>query len=387
MHKSPVVIATGAGELSSGLIKLFPKDYFWLTVLGIFSLVVFINAQDDFSYDYRHYIKYFEDLGGIELSDLIDGIYNSFPIPYVMIPPTGSFELGFGLLVWLLMQIFGKASLVYAIIGSISIAVRFWVLRKMGLGWGWLIIVNVYAITLFESNAIRLGCAITLFLYGLLLICQRNSIFYIGGIFVLACLFHFQLLFQIFFFLLIYLSIELIVKSKISLIGYILVILIGTLLVREFQESFGFGKYVDYIGVTALAGGFNVVTSLALMVVGMFLVRMFPELKNSCESRINDREVKVWFAASMVIIPALVVYILLNNMGAVGDRVWQMAFIIFASIAFAKISKQRNNRIEIISLFLLILVATINVIYRYPLSNFFYPLSPYVEIDSTFPIL
>jgi hypothetical protein len=88
----------------------------------------------------------------------------------------------------------------------------------------------------------------------------------------------------------------------------------------------------------------------------------------------------------MVMIPALAIYIFVTNMGALGDRLWQMAFVIFAFNARKIIWKDQLDSIGFIFLALLILVANVNVIYRYPLSNFFYPFSKYIELDPTFLI-
>lgn len=369
------------------MIKINLRDYVWLLLVGGLAFFVFINAQEDFSYDYIHYMNYFNALGGVSFGTLVEGIYDSFPIPYVVIPPSGSFEIGFGFFAWSLMQIFENESLVYAIIACISITVRFWVLRKIGVSWGWIIAVNVYAITLFEANAIRLGCSVTLFLCGLLLIYQGRSLFFAILIFIAAGLFHLQIFFEVFLFLFVYFFAEFIAGSKIRLMIYISTVIFGVVILRIFTNYLGFGKYADYLNIKSLAGGLNVVTVLGLLVVLIFLIKIFMVSEDVYKDIIVLNEVRVWFSVAMVIVPALAIYIFINNMGALGDRIWQMTFVIFSFNAGTKVWKRKIGGVGTVFLSLLILVANINVIYRYPLSNFFYPFVEYIEIDSSFPIL
>ena len=371
-------------EVTLNVTNLNSRDYFWLFFVGFLSFAAFISAQEDFSYDYIHYINYFNVLGDFSFNAVLGSIYNTFPLPYVVVPPSGFFEIGFGTFVWILMQMFGSAPLTYALIASLSIAIRFWLLRKMELPWGWIIAINVYAVTLFEANAIRLGCSITLFLYGLLLIHNQKSLFFVFSIFILASLFHLQIFFQIAFFLFVYFFIKLVAGTKIRLAIYIAIIIFGGISLRIFSGILGFGKYVDYLNVESLAGGINVVTSLGLLVVLIFLLRVFLVPKNIYEGLISKHEARVWLAVTMTIIPALVIYVLIDNMGALGDRVWQMAFVVFAFNVGAKIWRCRVGSVGTVFLSLLIFVTNVNVIYRYTLSNFFYPFVKYTEIDPTF---
>lgn len=386
MSKFSITETFTANKIAANFTKLSRKDYFWFLCVGLVSFIIFIRAQEDFSYDYFHYINYFGVLGDFDFKDLVGSIQDSFPLPYIIIPPSGFFEIGFGVFTWMLLQIFGNESFVYALIASFSISARFWILRKMALGWGWAIAINVYAITLFEANAIRLGCSITLFLYGLLFAYQKKSLFSIFFIFSLAGLFHLQIFFAVGLFSFVYLFGKVVVGSKIRLAIYVLMIIVFSIFVRIYTDFLGFGKYVDYLDVESLAGGINIVTSLGLLVVLIFLLKIFLMPRRIFESMISTNETLVWFSAIMVMIPALAIYIFVTNMGALGDRLWQMAFVIFAFNARKIIWKDQLDSIGFIFLALLILVANVNVIYRYPLSNFFYPFSKYIELDPTFLI-
>jgi hypothetical protein len=202
----------------------------------------------------------------------------------------------------------------------------------------------------------------------------------------LAGLFHLQIFFAVGLFSFVYLFGKVVVGSKIRLAIYVLMIIVFSIFVRIYTDFLGFGKYVDYLDVESLAGGINIVTSLGLLVVLIFLLKIFLMPRRIFESMISTNETLVWFSAIMVMIPALAIYIFVTNMGALGDRLWQMAFVIFAFNARKIIWKDQLDSIGFIFLALLILVANVNVIYRYPLSNFFYPFSKYIELDPTFLI-
>jgi EpsG family len=362
------------------VLALKQIDYLYLLMVGLLSFLAFIYAGEDFSYDYIHYLNYFEVLAEMEFNDLVQSIIDQFPFPYVYLPPTGLFEFGFAILAWLIMKLFGSASLGYAVIGSSSIVMRTWLLRKMGVPWIWLLLISVYGITLFEANAIRLGCAFTLFLLGVMFALQRKSAASILLTFLLASLFHLQILFEVFFFLVAFFFGKLMFGTQIRLtISILLSVSLGVSTVAII-EQLGLVKFDDYAGVISLAGGINIVSTLGILIwltTCWYLIRIPSYIYYE---KISHLDIRVWISIVLAGIPALVLFVSVTSMGAITDRFWQVAFMTLVSISFAKSWRHRIRWHQMFLLSALVLVASVNVIFRYPLSNFFYPLVPYTVI-------
>lgn len=369
-----------ADKLYDSRLKEF--DLVFIIFVWLLSFFIFFNAKLDFSYDYTHYLTYFEVLSNLSFDELLKNMTDKFP--YVYLPPSGLFEIGFASLAWFMMALFGKASVSYAVIGSTSITVRIWLLRKMGVRWGWIILTNIYSITLFEANAIRLGCAFTLFLFGVMLALQRRPVVQICIFFLLASLFHLQILFEIFFFMLAFFGQRQLLGSKLRLIiSVILIVAFGASSVGIF-EQFGLSKLEDYAGVFSKSGGINVVSLLGILIWLSICWHFILMSKSTYSVNISQPDSRVWMAIVFAGMPSLILYVFVTNMGAIGDRFWQIAFMSLVSISFAGVWRGRIRRYQVLLLLALVFVATVNVIFRYPLSNFFYPLASYTLIDSSF---
>lgn len=369
-------------NVSSSRVSLV--DRFILALVGFSSFLIFINAGEDFSYDYIHYLDYFRLLEESQLSELIVGLWNMLPLPYVYIPPSGHFEVGFGALVWLLMQLFGSAPLSYAVIGSFSIMARIWILRNMDVHWGWIAVVNIYAITMFEANAIRLGCGFTLLLFGLLQMFRGKSSVHITTIFIMAGLFHLQTFLWSIFFLVTISGNGMIIATRLRLTLATALIFVLCIFAAGGIEQMGYGKLEDYAGVSSGSGGINFVSALGLLLWAVALGWLICMPREMYRLVLGNPRSRAWVATLVAGVPGLALYVFGTNIGAVGDRTWQVSFMMMAMLALTGDWRRRMGTIEVWLLVVLVLTATINVIYRYPLSNFFYPLTPYTEIDSSF---
>ena len=77
---------------------------------------------------------------------------------------------------------------------------------------------------------------------------------------------------------------------------------------------------------------------------------------------------------------SLLFYILLTNVAVIGDRSWQFAFMILLPMLFIKWEARRKLLIPLFLSFILVFISSVNVLYRYPLSNFFTPFFPSIVL-------
>lgn len=345
-------------------------------LIWVLSLAAFARAQDDFSYDYVHYIGYFKEILDMRGADLAENIAERWPLPYLYVPPTGLFELGFALPAWALLQVTGSPSLTYALIAATSLALRCAVMRRMGTPWLVVVLVNVYAATLFEANAIRLGCAFTVLMIGLARY-QRGAR---GGatlwILLAAGALHLQALLFSVAFIALHVLFRLLPPNQWRLLLVGLALAASTAAAVLGVSSLGFvPKLEDYADKAAAAGGLTLVSGLGLLVLGAASLQI---IATAPRRAARDTPPDLWTLVVLTTIPALVFLLLATSMGALGDRIWQLAFTLLTSTAFTHRSSSMRLQKQLIVLILL--VSNLNVVVRYPLSNLFHPLLPYTHI-------
>lgn len=366
-----------------------PKSVEWFFILssGLVSLIIFLNATDSFSYDHIHYIRYFNELKNVGLRDLLTSTLELLPYPYIFIPPGGLFEFGFGFTAWALMLVFQDALVAYAVIGAISISIRVWVLRSIGVTWLWVIVLNIYAITLFEANAIRLGCAFTLLLLGLRFILLGKKMVLTFFFFLAAILFHLQTILFVILFSLVFYGYKLFASSQGRLAVLIFLMSLIIFLVFNILSDLGISKLEDYVEKNSAATGVTSISVLGLLVMVFAIGKFFVAKKRNYYALTVELRTKVWLATIVAAVPALLLLFLATSAGALGDRLWQLSFAMISSLIFSNYGRNKNNRWAGVSLIFLMGVSVVNVIYRYPLSNFFYPLFPYSEINPEFLLI
>lgn len=365
---------------ASYISRLKRVDYVLVALIGLVSYFVFTSADKNFSYDYNAYIYYFNELTYLNFSELMLNALDQLPYPYVSLPPSGLFEIGFASLAWFTITLSGSASMTYAVIGATSIAVRTWLLRRMGVHWGWLLLINVFCITLFEANALRLGCAFTLFLLGVSLVLQRRSALVVSIVFLFACLFHLQIAVEVFFFLLVFYGYKLLLCSQTRLFMLIVLFVAFGAFAVLIIEQFGPSKLDVHVGQISESGGINIASSLGILIWASIFFHIFWIQKSTYLAKISKLDSRVWIAVVLAGVPALILYAFITNIGAIGERFWQVAFMSLASISFAGVWRQRIHRYQALLVCALLMAVAVNVLFRYPLSNFFYPLVPYTFI-------
>jgi hypothetical protein len=345
-------------------------------LIWLIAVLAFALAGDDFSYDYIHYIDYFKEMMDMGGADLAENVAERWPLPYLYIPPTGLFELGFAIPTWLLLKLTGSPSLTYALIAATSLALRCAVMRRMGTPWLLVLLVNLYAATLFEANAIRLGCAFTVLMIGLARF-QRGAR---GGwtlvILLAASALHLQaLLFSITFVLLQGLLMAMPANQiRLTLIALALAASTGVAVVGA--SSLGFiPKLEDYADTVSGSTGLTLVSVLGMLVLGAACAQIIATAPRRAR---RDTPPDLWTLVVLTTIPALIFLLLATSMGALGDRIWQLAFTLLTATAF--MDRGSSMRLQKQLIIIILLVSNLNVIVRYPLSNLFYPLVPYTHI-------
>lgn len=356
------------------IARLYRVDWFVAAALGLWSFWVFALAKNDFSYDFLNYIRYFEKIEGFSFHDLTEKL----PYPYVFVAPSGLFEFGFALIVWLLMTFGISANIVYALIASFSIAARLLLLRTFGVSWRINFVATIYTITLFEANAIRLGVALTLCILGGYF-CIRGKVFFCLASFFLASLFHIQILAFSIPAVFLYAALPAFSATKLRRLLFFLIVLSVSIFIAYYIQNLSFVKISEYMGGDSGASGINLVSlsaSIAILVGIFSFIASGEGLSHDNSNSLARIQTTVLFSA----VPALMILLLATNIGVVGDRVWQFSFALLLAFVLMN-SLRRGTSFLALSLWVCAIISVINVIIRYPLSNFFYPIVPYVSID------
>lgn len=121
----------------------------------------FIYADDNFSYDYQAYVTIFERISELSFSELLG---DNLIFPYILAQGITAIEVGFGLLIKAVSLTGAAPETAIALIAAFSVALRVQVMHSLGMPSVWILLVNMYAITLLEANALRLGIAVTFLL-------------------------------------------------------------------------------------------------------------------------------------------------------------------------------------------------------------------------------
>lgn len=377
-----------SGQLPRATLKPAKNRRIWdamiLVVLWTVCFVVFVRAQPDFSFDYVHYIRYFDELAKLNFTNLINVVRLSLPSPYVEIT-SGELivETGFAALAWVMVKLTASPAVTYALIGSTSVVMRTLLARRLGVGWGALLLLDVYTITLFEANAIRLGCSVTLLLFAIRMASLSKRLPVVAGIAGVAALFHIQSLYFSVFFFPLYYGYRLYGLRGARVIAMSAILVALALVSNKFLSLVAPLKLSEYSGREASAGGVNLVSALSCLTILIVLLAGVVMKRSHYRNLAAEPAQKMWIALTLASVPSLVLLVFETQMGALGGRLWQLSFVLLVSVGLG-LPRAANafvlTRVIRAALFGLLLVSVINVIYRYPLSNFFYPLAPYAWV-------
>ncbi len=343
------------------------SDWLASLLLGTWAFVTFANAGDDFSHDFGNYMAYFERLADFSADDLWTQLQAFFPYPYVLIPPAGIFEVGFAALLWSLLGAGMPGAVAYASVGALSIVTRMLLMRALGLAWPTTLLVTVYAITLFEANAIRLGCASTATIAALWA-WQRGRAAWGAVLLVLAASFHLQSL---------AFTLPLVVAAAMfplldrfrSLRWLALGVTVSMAAVLGFAPGLvDFAKLAEYAEQQAGSVGLNAASLTGLLALSVASVIFATRAPAAVAAQ--AREARLWCSTHVAALPALILVLLPLGQAMVRRGGQRRLYLLYNSM-----------------LHLCLLVSVVNVTLRYPLSNFFVPLLPYTPITPAILIL
>jgi len=382
--RTPRAVRASGTKRSRGLSAF---DLVIIASVGLWSWIAFVGGGDNFSYDYGNYIAYFERMRDLGADDLWAQLQAFFPYPYVLVPPAGFFEIGFVGVTWSLLIAGLGAETVYALVGTASIVLRLVLLRALGLGWMTVALVTIYSVTLFEANAIRLGCALTATVAALWA-WRRGRV--LAGILllVLAALMHLQTLAFTLPFAVAMVCAPLLRRHRAWRLAAVAITMAGALGVILAPSLSDFGKLGEYADIAAGSVGLNLASvsgALALALGSWVFVQRFGARGPLSGAAGHDAD--LWSAVHIAALPAVVLVLLAVSLGALGDRVWQFAFM--AAIAALPLgracARTAGRRLPVmaydLTLHMGLAIAVVNVTLRYPLSNFFAPLLPFVPIS------
>ena len=361
--------------------RLRSSDWLLGGLLGIWSFFSFQSGRDDFSYDFGNYVAYFERIRDLSLEDIWAQLQAFFPYPYILVPPAGFFEVGFAVAVWSLLATGLDGETTYAIVGTLSIVARVLLMRSLGVGWLSTALATVYSVTLFEANAIRLGCALTATV-GTLWAWKHGHRVLGTLLLALAASFHLQSLAYT-----LPLAVGLIVapvleRGLLWRAAALAINLMAALALVYAPGISDFGKLNEYADTAAGSVGLNA-ASLSGLVALTLASALYLAGGNG---KVGGTDQRLWSATHLAALPGLVLVLLATSMGALGDRVWQFAFIgAVAALPLARATayntgKRGTYNLYATALSLSLLIAAVNVTIRYPLSNFFVPFLPYAPI-------
>lgn len=339
---------------------------FLMVLVGISVFVRLFLALPPFSRDYESYITIIKTLNKLKVNEILG---SNLLFPYTVADGIVPVEVGFSVLV----KIFSSTGLspesVYALLASLSVTLRFFVMRVLKVPLFFIVLLNMIFLTLFEANALRLGIASSI----LLLAVYQLSLFRIGFglcLIFISLLIHLQVAFFIVPFLLLFWSPTwlLATRFRVMLVG--VGIIVTSIIASRFLFLIDNDKIQEYIfrGISNSAG-----VSLT-SVLGIFLFLLVG-------ISLRSKKLATGYGRFLAVIllsciPSLVFFIILTGVAVVGDRSWQVAFLVISSfVFFGWMSSVERARLYVI-LFALTSVVFVNVIIRFPLSDFFAPLLP-----------
>lgn len=357
------------------------SDLAWPVALLV-TLLVYVRFSlargESFSYDFANYQTYLLALQEVEWATLMEFLPLTFP--YVFVPGGGAFELGFAAMTkWLLLML--SPSAVYALVAAASVGLRTFAMRRLGLEWGWLAAIQIYAITLFEANALRAGVALSITLWALLMLRDRRWAMALLGA-VAAASQHMQVVLFVAPF-----AILLLVPQRWLRARWLPMCVLGasglaTVMATGLLGGLDVSKLDDYSGQSSGAVGLNLVSVLSTVFVAFAVwVSLGPSRLSAppadAQGRLTDR---IWVCALYAALPALALLLFGTELSAIGDRAWQFAMVILVTLSTSMCRSRTGRWLRGSMLALILAIALINTLVRYPLSNFFSPPLQYERI-------
>jgi len=327
----------------------------------------FVSLNENVSFDHRAYVSFFQV---VQAQPLLEIIEYGFVFPYVYIYGVAPFEIGFVIISKMWTSVFTSPEIAYASLAATSLGLRVYIMRKLRAPIVWILLLNIYALTLFEANALRLGIAATIILCGLYNLVEGRNRRLGFALLAVSTLFHLQAALFVGPFVVSWLMRDLLSNSKAWLFMSILGMSAAAVVFTQLLPNVGNEKIAEYVlRGTSGSAGLTVTSLLALC----FLISTFVARGRG---RPQNRSGQIWAAITTASVPSFILFTTLTTVAVVGDRAWQLAFLICATFFITDWVPNQQKRISFVFLIALSLVSTVNITIRYPLSNFFSPMLP-----------
>lgn len=338
---------------------------FW-TVAVFFRLLL---AQPPFSFDYEVYHYIIESLSALSFYEIFRA---NMVFPYTVLEGIVPIEFGFSALVKAISLLGFGPKITFALIASASVGLRVYTMSSLRVPFLWILMINIFAISLLEANALRLGIATSTLLFGLRQLLWSRKIF---GFFAIGIALTFHLQVVIFFvpFALFYYFSGWISKSKLRLSLILVGTSIAMVFVVQFLPNFSNEKIQEYVARgTSGSSGITVTSLLAAFLLGSMAIAL-----RTGRGLYGDQ--KFFSAILCASLPSVFMLVFLTNVAVVGDRAWQLVLLVLLTFFFTDWASVRSKKIPLYILVLLMSVVQLNILVRYPLSNFFSPPFPSIE--------
>lgn len=358
-----------------------PRHDGWVAVLVALLVCLRMSfvSGDSFSYDYANYMAFMRAIADLDWSGYQESLV--LTAPYILVPGGGVLEFGFVALAKFMLGFWSPTG-VYAVMAGASVGLRVWVMRRFSLGWPWVILAQLYAITLLEANALRAGMALSVTLLGLWMLSRRAPALGVV-VMLLAATLHLQVALFIAPLLLLFLVPVRWLRYWPVALSVVLVSAVGVLVAAGLAASLDISKLDDYEGRTSGAVGLNLISGLSLILLATGLLVSLRDGPRANAEALQNLGLRVQLAAA----PSLALLLFAVQLSAIGDRAWQFALLVVVAVSACIDGASPWRRWRDVVMGLLFAVALGNTLVRYPLSNFFAPPLPYERIQPLWLVL
>jgi hypothetical protein len=346
-----------------------------ILILSTATFIRFLFADNSISFDYQFYIKFFNEINDLSTLDLVGRIREGFPYVFWGTFKTGKFELGFAVLAY----VFGKLlnpELLYSFIAAISIYLKLDILRKFKVHYYFLFIFYIFDIVVFESNQMRAGLALAVFMALMYNNIYKNNPILTIFLAMISMLIHVSIVIPLIILYLAYISLKL--NNKYIFMALIFLVEIICVMNLESISSLFGGKVAEYnmlsnnFDVYNKTSGINIASIMALT----FGIYFIMNIRIAYNYKIPIYGVMFSISSSILILFSDFFIIL-------SDRIWLLLFpiliLLFSNLDNFWKSDRNNLLFKILIIFESFLYTIINLLYRYPSSNFFDFIIPVYE--------
>lgn len=344
---------------------LLIKSVLKLTVFYGYLYYIILNSREGFSYDIKDYLYWFEQINKLSFSKILDVTI----FPYTFLPYSAGIEVGFVSLIKLVTLFINDTKLIYAIVAIISLGTKHYYFHKLKVNENITYLLLLISFILLEGNALRSALSLSFFMYGLLNYNDNKKLSI--TFFILSCFMHVQAIFFCLSLILINL-LKKYISSKKTYDTAVFIFLTSGLIIQYLVSFILSNKLSFYTLKSSTSTGINLISLTSLLIIIFYVYR---------NRYLNYKS--YYNTILLSILPSLSIFIFVNNISVLGDRLWQWGYLILCSIVFYKSSTISIHKVKLTQFIctLSIFIYLINIIIRYPLTNVFSFLLGYNNLD------